>query len=157
MPKPKEGVLAPSINAIDQNGDKITLSQFKGDSAVVLYFYPKDNTPGCTVEACEFQAAKRKFTNAKAIVIGVSPDAPKSHIKFIEKFGLKFSLISDEDKSVCKAYGTWIKKSMYGREYMGVARSTFIINKQGKITKIFEKVKAKGHAEEVLLALKNEK
>ncbi len=153
MPIPKEGLTAPNIEAIDQNGDKISLRQFKGKSAVVLYFYPKDNTPGCTVEACEFNAAVKKYSNANAIVIGVSPDAPKSHMKFIEKFGLKFSLISDEDKTICKDYGVWVKKSMYGREYMGVARTTFVINKSGKIIKIFEKVTPKGHAEEVLASL----
>jgi peroxiredoxin Q/BCP len=121
---------------------------------VVLYFYPKDDTPGCTVEACEFRDNHKKILAAGAAVLGVSPDDEKSHGKFTSKFGLPFALASDTDKEICKAYGVWVKKSMYGREYMGVARTTFVIGKDGKVEKIFEKVKPKGHADEVLEFLK---
>jgi len=121
---------------------------------VVLYFYPKDDTPGCTVEACGFRDGIKKIEKLDAVVLGVSPDPVKAHNKFIEKFSLPFLLLADEDKSICKAYGVWVKKSMYGREYMGVARTTFIIGKDGKIEKVYEKVKPDAHTEEVLEFLK---
>lgn len=151
MALPKVGDKAPDFRTVNQNGEEVSLSSLKGQ-AVVLYFYPKDSTPGCTVEACEFRDGYAKLKK-KAVLLGVSPDSAKSHTKFIEKFSLPFDLLADEDKSVAKAYGVWVKKSMYGREYMGVARTTFVIGKDGKIARVFEKVTPKGHAEEVLNVL----
>ena len=115
-----------------------------------MYFYPKDDTPGCTVEACEFRDNIKKIERSDAVVLGVSPDGVDSHNKFIGKFKLPFLLLSDTEKKICNDYGVWVKKSMYGKEYMGVARTTFIIGKDGKIEKIYEKVKPEGHAAEVL-------
>jgi peroxiredoxin Q/BCP len=155
MAKPKEGLAAPAFSTPASNGKTVSLKDFKGKKHVVLYFYPKDNTPGCTIEACELRDGHKKIARRDAIVLGVSPDSLASHDKFIDKFDLPFILLSDEDKKLCKAYGCWIKKSMYGREYMGVARNTYVIGKNGKILKIFEKVKPKGHAEEVLEVLKS--
>ena len=132
----------------------MTLKEFKGKSKVVLFFYPKDNTPGCTVEACGFRDKFKEIEKQGTVLLGVSPDGDKSHQKFITKFSLPFTLLSDEDQSVCKAYEVWVQKSMYGREYMGVARTTFLIDKDGKISHIFEKVKPDGHSAEVLEALK---
>ncbi len=155
MAKLKEGDKAPDFELNDQSGKTVALKNYKGNKRVVLYFYPKDDTPGCTVEACGFRDSIKAVDKEDAVVLGVSPDGGASHQKFIEKFKLPFILLSDEDKVVCKDYGVWIKKSMYGREYMGVARSTFIIDKEGKIEKILEKVKPEGHAEEVIEYLKN--
>lgn len=146
------GSAAPKINAIDDQGQPFKLSAHKG-SIVVLYFYPKSDTPGCTVEACEFRDSAPAITKKKAIVVGVSPDPVKNQAKFKIKYGLPFTILADEDHSICEAYGVWQEKSMYGRKYMGVARTTFIINANGKIAKIFEKVKPKGHAAEVLEAI----
>lgn len=120
---------------------------------VVLYFYPKDNTPGCTVEACEFRDHHKKFAGKKAVVLGISPDSAKSHAKFTEKFGLPFELVPDEDHQIAEAYGVWKEKSMYGRKYMGIERTTFIIDPAGNIQQVFAKVKPKGHAAEVLAAI----
>ncbi len=153
--KLKEGSKAPAFTAQASNGKEVSLKDFAGKKKVILYFYPKDDTPGCTVEACEFRDSVKKIESEDAIVLGVSPDGISSHNKFIDKFKLPFLLLSDEDKKICKAYGVWVKKSMYGREYMGVARSTFIIDEDGKISKIFEKVKPNGHAQEVLEVLKS--
>ena len=150
MPELKEGSKAPEFTLPSSAGKEISLKDYKGKNRVVLYFYPKDDTPGCTVEACAFRDNLKKIQNTDAVVLGVSPDDAKSHDKFIEKFKLPFTLLSDTEKKVCNAYGVWVKKSMYGKEYMGVARSTFIIGKDGKIEKIYEKVKPEGHAEEVL-------
>ena len=146
------GEKAPDFKAPNQEGKTIALKDFKGKS-VVIYFYPKDDTPGCTIEACEFRDGMKQIKKAGAVVLGVSPDSVKSHTKFNDKFKLVFDLISDEDKVICKAYGVWAKKKLYGREYMGVLRSTFVINSQGKIARIFENVKPKGHVAEVLEAL----
>ena len=154
MAIPKEGGKAPSFTAVNQAGKKVSLAEFKGKSSVVLYFYPKDHTPGCTIEACEFRDGFKNIKKSGAVILGVSPDLEKTHTSFIEEFKLPFDLISDPDKKICKSYGVWVKKSMYGREYMGVARSTFLINKKGVIKKVFEKVKPKGHTAEVLEALK---
>jgi len=154
MPKLKEGQAAPAFDLPSSAGKNISLAEFKGNKKVVLYFYPKDDTPGCTVEACGFRDKIRPIEGAEAVVLGVSPDGEKAHQKFIGKFKLPFVLLSDEDKKVCKAYGVWVKKTMYGKEYMGVARTTFVIGKDGKIAKIFEKVKPDGHNDEVLTALK---
>jgi peroxiredoxin Q/BCP len=120
---------------------------------VVLYFYPKDNTPGCTVEACELRDANKKITGKKAVVLGVSPDSAKSHDKFATKFLLPFELVPDEDHKVAVAYGVWKEKSMYGRKYMGIERTTFIIDPAGKIKHLFRRVKPAGHAKEVLAAI----
>jgi peroxiredoxin Q/BCP len=120
---------------------------------VVLYFYPRDDTPGCTTEACELRDAHHKFSHKNAIVLGVSPDSAGSHEKFSAKFSLPFTLVSDEDHRICKAYGVWKEKSMYGRKYMGVERTTFIIGPDATIKQVFRKVKPAGHAEEVLAAI----
>lgn len=146
----KEGDKAPAFKLRSNEGKEVSLADFKGKNRVVLYFYPKDDTPGCTVEACGFRDSIRKIQGLDAVVLGVSPDGANSHNKFIDKFKLPFLLLSDEDKKVCVAYGVWVKKSMYGKEYMGLARTTFIIGKDGRIEKIFEKVKPEGHANEVL-------
>ena len=149
----KEGASAPQFSLTSNEGKSVSLADFKGKQRVVLYFYPKDDTPGCTVEACEFRDSIRKFKSKDTVVLGVSPDPVESHNKFIDKFKLPFQLLADTEKKVCNDYGVWVKKSMYGREYMGVARSTFIIGKDGKLEKIYEKVKPEGHAEEVLAFL----
>ncbi len=148
----KEGSKAPDFSAPDQNGAKIKLSSFKGKKNVVLYFYPKDMTPGCTTEACDFRDHSRKFKNT--VILGVSIDPPERHRKFIDKYDLPFDLISDTDKKVVHKYGVWQEKSLYGKKFMGIVRSTFIIDKKGVIRKIYPKVKVKGHAEDVLQALK---
>jgi len=148
----KEGTKAPEFTALDQNGSKIKLSSFKGKKNVVLYFYPKDMTPGCTTEACDFSDRYKKFKGAE--ILGVSIDSPERHQKFIEKYDLPFSLISDTDHKVVNKFKMWQEKSLYGKKFMGTVRSTFIIDKSGIIRKIFPKVKVKGHTEEVLAALK---
>ena len=146
----KEGDKAPDFKLQSSEGRAVSLADYKGKQRVVLYFYPKDDTPGCTIEACEFRDRIKKFERTDTVVLGVSPDGVDSHNKFIGKFKLPFLLLSDIEKKVCSDYGVWVKKSMYGKEYMGVARSTFIIGKDGKIEKIYEKVKPEGHAAEVL-------
>ena len=150
MDIPKVGAKAPEFTLKASNGKDIALKDYAKKSRVVLYFYPKDDTPGCTVEACSFRDNIKKIEKLEAVVLGVSPDAVKSHNMFIEKFKLPFLLLADEEKKVCDAYGVWVKKSMYGKEYMGVARTTFIIGKDGKIEKLYEKVKPDVHTEEVL-------
>lgn len=139
-----------ALPAIDENGQEkeIKLSDFAGKK-VVLYFYPKDNTSGCTQEACDFRDNFNRLT-LKAVVIGVSPDSIKSHIKFKEKQNLNFTLISDTEHKLAEQFGAWGEKSMYGRKYFGIIRSTFILNEQGEIEKEWRKVKVKGHVEEVL-------
>ena len=154
MAQLKEGNKAPDFSLPASNGKRVSLKDFKGTQKVVLYFYPKDDTPGCTVEACGFRDKIKAIETQDAVVLGVSPDGVQSHNKFIDKFKLPFILLADEDKKACKHYGVWVKKSMYGREYMGVARTTFIIGKTGKVEKIFEKVKPEGHTDEVLEFLK---
>lgn len=154
MPELKESDKAPHFSASASNGKTVSLKGFLGKKRVILYFYPKDDTPGCTVEACGFRD-KIKAVEAKgAVVLGVSPDGVASHNKFIEKFKLPFVLLADEEKKLCQAYGVWVKKNMYGREYMGVARTTFVIGKDGRIEKIYPKVKPDGHPEEILEFLK---
>jgi peroxiredoxin Q/BCP len=138
----------------NQDGVEICLKDLKG-KWIVLYFYPKDNTPGCTTEAKEFSELIEEFEKLNAIIIGISPDSPKKHCNFIEKHNLKITLLSDEEKNVIKEFGAWGKKKMYGKEYEGVIRSTFIINPNGEIVKEYKKVKAKGHAQKVLEDLKN--
>ncbi|WP_456480783.1 thioredoxin-dependent thiol peroxidase [Nautilia sp.] len=137
----------------NQDGVEICLRDLKG-KWIVLYFYPKDNTPGCTTEAKEFSELLDEFESLGAVVIGISPDSSKKHCNFIEKHNLSVTLLSDENKEVLKAFGAWGKKKMYGKEYEGVIRSTFIINPEGEIVKEYKKVKAKGHAAKVLEDLK---
>lgn len=147
-----EGQKAPNFKLRNQNGELIALESFKGQE-VILYFYPKDDTSGCTKEACNFRDEFPKFKNNKAIILGISPDSVESHKKFSKKYNLPFNLLNDETKSVLEKYGVWQEKNMYGKKYFGVVRTTFIIDKHGIIKKIFSKVKVEGHAEEVLQAL----
>ena len=149
----KVGNKAPSIKLKNQDGKTISLSGFKG-KPVVLYFYPKDDTSGCTKEACNFRDEFPKFGKMKAEIIGVSADSVESHKKFAQKYKLPFNLLSDEKKEVLEKYGVWQEKSMYGKKYMGIVRSTFIINGAGKISNIFPKVKVDNHNQEVMEALK---
>jgi peroxiredoxin Q/BCP len=148
-----EGDRAPVFTLPGAGMEKISLAKFKGKK-VVLYFYPKDDTSGCTKESIEFNELKDKFARAGTLVIGLSPDPVAKHVKFQEKYNLNQPLASDESKETLVAYGVWIEKSMYGRKYMGVERSTFLIDEKGKIAKIWRKVKVPGHAEEVLAAAK---
>ena len=152
--KLKEGDKAPDFNAITTDGSALKLSGLKGKH-VVLYFYPKDDTPGCTKEACGFRDNNKVIEKAGAVVLGVSPDSPKSHQKFTEKFKLPFTLLADEDKAIANAYDVWGEKSFMGRKYMGVHRVTFLIDPDGRIKKIWPKVSPDEHAKEVLEALKS--
>ena len=147
----KEGDKAPNFSSKDQDGKTVKLSDFKG-KRIVLYFYPKDDTPGCTKEACSFRDADAVFNEKGIKVLGVSTDDEKSHQKFISKFQLPFDLLADNDKKIVNDYGVWGEKSMYGRKYMGTFRKTFLIDEQGKIVKIFDKVDVSKHADEVLAA-----
>ena len=149
-----EGDKAPAVTLITDDGKSVPLASYKGHP-VVVYFYPKDDTPGCTTEANDFSCLVADFEKAGADVIGISPDGTKSHAKFRLKHGLAVKLASDEDKSVAEAFGSWVEKSMYGKKYMGVDRSTFLIDKSGKIARIWRKVKIAGHAEEVLAVVKS--
>lgn len=148
----KIGDKAPAFTLTDDSGKKVSLKDFKGKT-VVLYFYPKDLTPGCTVEACDFRDASPTIKKKKAVVLGVSRDTVALHGKFRDKHELNFPLLADEEGEVCKAYGVWQEKSMYGKKYMGIARTTFVIGPTGKIEQVFEKVKVKGHVDEVLETL----
>jgi len=150
--KLKEGDRAPEFTALNQNGEKVSLSDFRGKN-VILYFYPKDNTPGCTKEACAFRDEFAAFKKKGAVVLGVSTDSTKSHAKFIEKFKLPFTLLADEDKRIVEAYGVWGEKRFMGMKYMGTNRVTFLIGPDGRIKKIWPKVKPADHAQEVLPAL----
>ena len=145
------GDKAPSFNLPTDGGGNISLKDLKGKT-VILYFYPKDDTSGCTAEACAFRDVLPDFSKAKAKVVGVSKDPVKKHDKFKEKYDLTFPLASDEDGKVCDAYGTWVEKSMYGRKYMGIERSTFLIDGTGVIRAIWRKVKVPGHVDAVLKA-----
>ena len=143
------GDKAPDFNLKDQNGNDVSLDSLKG-KRVILYFYPKDDTPGCTVEACNFRDDFSLYTDRDTVILGVSPDGEQSHQKFIEKFDLPFSLLCDEDHSVAEKYGAWGEKNMYGRKYMGIIRTTVQIDKDGIIEQVYEKVKAKIHSKEIL-------
>jgi peroxiredoxin Q/BCP len=148
----KEGDKAPAFTLADGSGKKVKLSDFAGRK-VVLYFYPKDNTPGCTTEACGFRDAHPAFGKRNAVVVGVSPDSPESHVRFAAKFGLPFVLLCDPGHEAAEAYGAWGEKNLYGKKSMGILRTTVIIDERGKVERIFRKVKAAGHAAEVLAAL----
>ena len=145
---------APDFNLLDEDGNSHTLSEYKG-TPLILYFYPKDNTPGCTTEACNFRDDYSAYEKAKVTILGVSPDSVKSHKKFKEKYQLPFTLLSDPDHTVCEAYGVWAEKQMMGKKYMGILRTTFVINKDGVVEKVFEGVKPSEHSKEVLAAVKN--
>ncbi|MDF1508139.1 thioredoxin-dependent thiol peroxidase [Robertmurraya sp. DFI.2.37] len=145
----EQGQLAPDFQLPASDGSMVKLSDLRGKN-VVLYFYPKDMTPGCTTEACDFRDHHQNFTDVDAVILGVSPDPIERHEKFIEKHGLPFLLLADEDHEVAEKYGVWKLKKNFGKEYMGIERSTFIINKEGKIAKSWLKVKVKGHVEETL-------
>lgn len=152
MPIP-EGASAPDFSLPDETGALRRLSDFRG-KPVVLYFYPKDDTPGCTTEACNFRDDYSAYQQAGVVILGVSPDNPASHARFKAKYGLPFTLLSDVDHKVCELYGVWGLKKFMGREYDGVFRTTFVIDEQGKVIKVFENVKPAQHSLEVLAALK---
>jgi peroxiredoxin Q/BCP len=152
MPIPS-GIPAPDFVLIDDAGITRRLSDYRGQT-VVLYFYPKDDTPGCTTEACNFRDDYSAYVDAGVTVLGVSPDSPKSHAKFKKKFQLPFPLLADENHSVCEAYEVWAAKKFYGREYMGVIRTTYVISPDGNIKKVFENVRPADHSVEVLQAVK---
>lgn len=147
------GIKAPDFNLLDENENPHALSDYLG-KAVVLYFYPKDDTPGCTKEACSFRDDYAVYREAGVVILGVSPDSPKKHAKFKEKYQLPFTLLADENHQVCELYGVWGRKKYMGREYDGVFRTTFLIDAEGQIVKVFDNVKPDGHSGEVLAALK---
>ena len=148
----KEGGQAPDIRVRTEAGEEFRLSEMKGQR-VVLYFYPKADTPGCTIEACEFRDGIGAFKKKGIAVVGISPDKPAAQAKFKTKYDLPFTLLADEDKAAAQAYGVWKEKNMYGKKVMGIERTTFVIGADGRIEKIYGKVKAKGHAAEVLAGL----
>lgn len=147
------GIPAPDFSLPDENGQTHKLSDYRGQP-LVLYFYPKDDTPGCTTEACNFRDDYSQYQQAGVVILGVSPDTPKKHLKFKEKYALPFTLLADEEHQVCELYGVWGPKKFMGREYDGVYRTTFVIDPQGQILKVFENVKPADHSQELLAALK---
>lgn len=149
MPELKEGSKAPDFTLLTDAGEKLKLSSLKGRK-VVLYFYPKADTPGCTKEACGFRDEFPRIESANTVVLGASPDPVKAVAKFKDKYKLPFTLLADEEHAAAEKYGVWVEKSMYGRTYMGVERSTFVIDAEGRIARVFRKVKVEGHAQEVL-------
>ena len=151
----KPGTKAPSFSLLSDGGEQISLKALQGRK-VVLYFYPKDDTSGCTVEACEFRDRWAEVKRRGATVLGVSPDPVSAHDKFKRKYALPFPLLSDPDHSVAEAYGAWGDKSMYGRKYKGILRTTFVLDEAGRVLRVFEKVKPRGHAAEVLAALESD-
>jgi thioredoxin-dependent peroxiredoxin len=148
------GQPAPDFTLADQDGHEVTLSAQKG-KPVVLYFYPRDDTPGCTREACNFRDARAEYEKAGARVIGVSPDNPASHKKFAAKYELPFTLVADTERTVCQAYGVWKEKNLYGKKSMGVERTTFLIDRDGIVRKVFPKVRVDGHSDAVLEAIRS--
>jgi peroxiredoxin Q/BCP len=146
------GQVAPEFSVAADDGSTVSLAGLRGKS-VVLYFYPKDDTSGCTTEACELRDAFPRFTTANAVILGVSPDSVVSHQKFKKKFNLPFTLLADTDHALAESYGVWKEKSMYGRKYWGVERTTFVIDPQGRVARVFQKVKPAGHAAEVAEAV----
>lgn len=149
MPLPAVGSLAPDFTLLTDEGTPLTLSALRG-RPVVLFFYPKDDTPGCTTEVCEFRDAFPEFDTSRATVLGISPDTVRQHVKFRKKFALPFTLLADTEKAVSNAYGVWGEKVFWGRRYMGVLRTTIVIDPNGKVAQVFENVKVDGHAREVL-------
>lgn len=147
---PAVGKAAPAFSLPNQDGKKVSLKDFKGKKNVVLYFYPKAMTPGCTVQACGLRDSKRRYSSAGTVVLGVSPDSPERLTKFREKEDLNFDLLGDEDHTIAEKYGVWAKKKNYGREYMGIVRTTFIIGKDGKLAHVMDKVKTKTHHDDAL-------
>lgn len=154
MSHPDPGQPAPYFSVPNQHGKTVTPDTLKGRPAI-LYFYPKDDTPGCTTQACGIRDAYREIQDTGAVLLGISPDSPASHRKFIEKHGLPFDLLADEDKAMAQAFGVWVEKSMYGRKYFGVERTTFILSPEGVVTHVFPKVKPAEHVGEVLDALRD--
>ncbi len=152
MSKFAAGDKAPMFEGVNQKGEKISLNDFKGKK-LILYFYPKDDTPGCTAESCNLNENYEMWLKKGYEVVGVSPDNEKSHLKFIDKYGLKFSLIADTKNEILEAYGAWGEKSMYGKKYMGVLRTTYIIDENGIIKEVFEKVDTKNHTSQIIEAL----
>lgn len=152
MPELSVGDPAPDIDLLTERGERFRLSDLRGKK-VVLYFYPKASTPGCTIEACQFRDASGQFSGRNAVIVGVSPDTPAAQQKFKTNRNLPFTLLADVDKTAAQAYGVWTQKSFMGKKFMGVERSTFVIGEDGRIEKIFRKVKATGHAAQVLEAL----
>ena len=150
MPMLEKNQTAPDFTSVNQDDLSVSLSQFKGKQNVVLYFYPKDDTPGCTIEASEFTALVEEFTGADTVVIGVSKDSCEKHRKFIGKYDLKIDLLADTSGEICEKYHTWGQQKFMGKEYMGITRSTFVIDKSGMLIEALYKVKAKGHAEQML-------
>ena len=148
------GQPAPDFTLTDQRGEPVALSQFRG-TPVVLYFYPKDDTPGCTKQACAFRDARADYEKAGAKVVGVSPDDVASHRKFVEKHGLSFTLAADPERQVCERYGVWKEKNLYGKKSMGVERTTFLIDRDGVVRKVFPRVKVDGHSDAVLEAIRS--
>jgi peroxiredoxin Q/BCP len=148
----EEGSPAPDFALATDAGDTLTLSSLRG-RPIVLYFYPKDDTPGCTAQACGIRDAWGEFERSGATILGVSPDSPKSHAKFREKYSLPFTLLADEDHAVAETYGTWVEKNYGGKKYMGVERSTFIVDKDGNLKKVMRRVKPDEHADDVLAVL----
>ena len=145
----KEGDKAPSFSLKDQTGQKVSLKDLEGQT-VILYFYPKDLTPGCTIEACDFRDSMKKFKNKKAIILGVSRDSESLHQRFVNKYGLNFSLLVDDQGQLCQKYGVLKPKNMFGKEIISIQRATFVIGPDGKIQKVYPNVKASGHVEQVL-------
>ena len=143
---------APDFTLLDETGTTHKLSDYRGKD-VVLYFYPKDDTPGCTTEACAFRDDYSDYEKAGVVILGLSADSPKSHLKFKTKYHLPFTLLSDEDHKVCEQYGVWAKKKMMGREYMGILRTTYLISRDGLVKKVYEEVKPAGHSKEILAAI----
>ncbi|AOV06847.1 thioredoxin-dependent thiol peroxidase [Sporosarcina ureilytica] len=148
-----EGKKAPFFSLRNENGELVSLEDFANEKYVVLYFYPKDSTPGCTTQACDFRDNYEDFSKLNAVILGVSPDNEASHQKFIGKHGLPFSLLIDDEHEVAEQYGVWKLKKMFGREFMGIERSTFLINPQGDVVKEWRKVRVKGHIDEALETL----
>ena len=145
----KPGDKAPNFTAVNQSNQSLSMKDYQGKK-LVLYFYPKDSTPGCTAEACNLRDNYHRFLNSGYAILGVSPDSPKSHVKFIEKYDLPFDLLSDQDHSVSLAYGVWGKKKFMGREYMGIFRTTFVINEDGTISDVITEVETKAHSAQIL-------
>lgn len=155
MSFPKIGNLAPTFSLQNQNGEKVSLKDFKGKKNIVLYFYPKASTPGCTVQACGIKESRSEFEKLDTIVLGVSPDSPAKLTKFIDKYDLNFDLLADEDHSVAETYGVWALKKFMGKEFMGIVRTSFIINKEGRLSRVLDKVNTKTHDQDVLAILRN--